>query len=285
MGCGEICAKAVIIIINIFFFIIGVAFLAAGCIYFAGKNIVSDYLETVFVGVTEAANSTSVPEGSVNVATQFLDIFEPVFIALLVLGIFMMITSILAMCGSCCSVACMLITYVVIVLIIFCAHLSLFIALMVGGFGGMIKDSLKMSIDKEYVGIHDTGPYSLGWNLIMNEYQCCGVDSYRDFNGSESWNHYPNKTNKDPAVTPVACCRSEAGELPESYDCAYNPTNVTSNWEKGCWEELDLNLVRASRDIVIGVNCGILGFELILAALALCVIFTGRKKDAGYNYK
>lgn len=41
---------------------------------------------------------------------EFLKVFQPLFIALIVVGCVMVITSILAMCGSCCSVNCMLIT-------------------------------------------------------------------------------------------------------------------------------------------------------------------------------
>lgn len=62
---------------------------------------------------------------------------------------------------------------------------------------------------------------------FLGQGSCCGVDSYLDFNGSNTW----NSTNLD---TPIACCIDLPADE-NDLDCAQIPlaTN-TSNFETVC---------------------------------------------------
>ncbi|KAK3585119.1 hypothetical protein CHS0354_004311 [Potamilus streckersoni] len=74
----------------------------------------------------------------------------------------------------------------------------------------LMKPYLRDKIN-EYVGIHSPDQVSLGWNYLMQEYQCCGVDSSTDFKSSSYYTSYCPYNGEYNAVP--GCCRT----LPNSY--------------------------------------------------------------------
>ena len=67
------------------------------------------------------------------------------------------------------------------------------------------------------------------WNQLMARLECCGVNSYNDFETSSYW-----LANKGSRVIPESCCFLSDKTLlkPMDSNCAYSPTDSNSNYMK-----------------------------------------------------
>ena len=70
-------------------------------------------------------------------------------------------------------------------------------------------------------------------NVGHDQFQCCGVDSYRDFNESNAWEKHPIPNNPSLTLqTPIACCKTlPSGTLHSDFMCAIQYNSLTSNGE------------------------------------------------------
>lgn len=70
---------------------------------------------------------------------------------------------------------------------------------------------------------------SLMWNQLMAQFQCCGVDSYSDFETSPFW-----LQNKGSRTIPDACCKLSDKTLliPIDHNCPYTPSDANSYYMK-----------------------------------------------------
>ncbi|CAG2206915.1 unnamed protein product [Mytilus edulis] len=69
------------------------------------------------------------------------------------------------------------------------------------------------SLDESYKGFRSNDPVSIGWNLFMQQFNCCGVHGYTDFQSSNSFDEKwgePIHTMVLPHTInfAVACCNS-----------------------------------------------------------------------------
>jgi tetraspanin-18 len=66
---------------------------------------------------------------------------------------------------------------------------------------------------------------TLFWNQMMAQFQCCGVNSYNDFDQSPTW-----QANKGSRTVPEACCKLADKTLlkPIDNNCPYSPNMENS---------------------------------------------------------
>ncbi|XP_063416762.1 uncharacterized protein LOC134699003 [Mytilus trossulus] len=69
------------------------------------------------------------------------------------------------------------------------------------------------SLDESYKGFSSNDPVSIGWNLFMQQFNCCGIHGYTDFQSSNSFDEKwgePIHTMITPHAInfSVACCNS-----------------------------------------------------------------------------
>ncbi|XP_037072535.1 tetraspanin-4-like [Pollicipes pollicipes] len=117
-----------------------------------------------------------------------------------------------------------------------------------------------------------TGGLALAWDHIQRQFDCCGVDSYRDWLAVRSG---PNR----PAV-PEACCRPHV----DSTECIQNPH--PSNWRStGCFEMIYIWFLE--RLHVLGLTALAVAFVqlfgLVSSMMLYCTI--GYKRRRMYTYK
>ncbi|GBP07041.1 Tetraspanin-11 [Eumeta japonica] len=187
-SCGR-CMKICLITINILTFIGGAVAVAVGGWVWASRSFSSTLL---------ASNMFIASVGVV-----------------VVMGFAVMLLSILGCCGAAKEVKCMLLTYYILVLIIF-------LAMLVGGILQLVfREKIMSSLDRElsasipYYGARHE--YTRAWDETQTLLQCCGVRSYRDWNDN----------------LPESCCREVYPG--QRMDCKYSP-NVTNMYSVGCLE-------------------------------------------------
>ncbi|KAK3585120.1 hypothetical protein CHS0354_004312 [Potamilus streckersoni] len=100
----------------------------------------------------------------------------------------------------------------------------------------MMKPYLREKVN-EYVGIHSPDQVSLGWNYLMQEYQCCGVDSSADFKSSYYYPSYCPYYGNSNAVP--GCCRILPTSTSQSWCTSYikycgGNSYDTYMWKDGC---------------------------------------------------
>lgn len=73
---------------------------------------------------------------------------------------------------------------------------------------------------------------SLMWNQLQARFECCGVNSYNDFDRSEKW-----LANRSSRVVPESCCKliDKLVIKLEDNNCPYAPTDRNSYYMKVRW--------------------------------------------------
>lgn len=104
------------------------------------------------------------------------------------------------------------------------------------------------------------------WDQIMVEFQCCGVNNFRDFEKSADW--LEKRGNK---TIPETCCVMDENPIKVRFpECSTDPTESNSYMNRGCYDAF-LNWIISHRDIVVGVLLGVAAIELFAIFLTICL--------------
>lgn len=141
------------------------------------------------------------------------------------------------------------------------------------------KESLRMTIATNYTGNSnpdEMGLVSFFWNAVMARFECCGVDSFRDFALSDQWVQFGKET------IPIACCglrdKSDPSEGAKVISCPSFPTFVDSNKEVGCFPYIR-RYVEAGVNSFFGLLVFVCVLELITALFCCCICSTMAKPE------
>ncbi|XP_027012269.1 tetraspanin 34 isoform X1 [Tachysurus fulvidraco] len=166
---------------------------------------------------------------------------------LIAVGSILALMGFLGCCGAITENKCMLLTFFIIVLLIFIAEVAGAIVVLV--FKPLAKDILDNlsqqfveAIKKDYGNNED---FTSVLNSTMTQLKCCGYNNYTDFTGSP----FVSSTKLYPEV----CCSE--GTL----KCDLN--NAEKKEVEGCFNAL-LNLIDDNASIIGGVALGIAALEI-----------------------
>ncbi|XP_076844752.1 tetraspanin-1-like [Brachyhypopomus gauderio] len=239
-----------------FGFLKTVMFIFNGIIFLAGAVILA-------VGIWVKVDSGSMMGflQNLNGAPEQLKQVLNVGYLLIALGAVLLLLGFLGCCGAVRESRCMLLTFFVIVLIVFIAEVAGAIVLVV--FKGLIQNVINQvgvkvveSIRLEYGNNKDSTGL---WNATMNTMKCCGFNNYTDFTGS------PFVQNNK--LYPDQCCNG--GLCKDS--------NATAANIIGCYPALT-KWIDGNSAVIIGVAFAIAILELaamIVSMTLYCQI--GRK--------
>ncbi|XP_060607713.1 tetraspanin-18-like [Ruditapes philippinarum] len=279
MGGFSTVAKVFLVVVNIIFLVIGLVLLALGLFIRFGSSIINGYVDSAKKSLEASVSSVST-FGTIDLSSfDVTEILRNLAIGLIVAGLLLSILTFLGCCGSCCNIKFMLLAY-----IITCCGLLvgqvIFIGILYGSpdtIHDPVKKPLKSSIKSDYAGLNGTDIVSIGWNVVMIQVGCCGVDDYSDFTGATKW--VIDYTALSPSVTlktPLACCKT----LPTSDDlsCAGTATTESINYlNTGCYDKIwDDTLGNMS--LVLGALAGLCVIQLLLVVFALIILCSGGKK-------
>ena len=91
------------------------------------------------------------------------------------------------------------------------------------------QNFLKSSIRDYKSSAKESDGATLMWNQLMARMECCGVNSYNDFETSSFW-----AANKGSRLVPEACCvlKDKTLMIPVDSNCAYSPNDKNSFYMK-----------------------------------------------------
>lgn len=208
---------------------------------------------------------------------------------MIVLGLIVTLVGFFGCFGACCENTCLLTSYIIVIGVVLCAEVALIIYAAVSPekLKNTIQDVMKKSIDKVDQDINLNGtlhlPFnevSLGWAILQLEAKCCGTYNFSDYS---SWQH---NVSIDGAVIntaiPLSCCKTNGDlDLKRNYnssifinadDCLKNQNSQYIN-DKNCYDAI-YDLIKKSVTIAIGIAAGIVGAEVILIIVAVCLCRT-----------
>ncbi|XP_052806906.1 tetraspanin-1-like [Mya arenaria] len=279
MGCLQTLCRVFLIVVNLFFLLLGLALFAAGLFVRFGSEVLNEYVDTVKAELEKSASTAGL--GTVDLSGLNLsDMLFGVALGLIFFGIFLIVISVLGTCGSCCKLKILLVTYVVICSLILVVQIII-VGILYGSpdtFHDPAKKTLKDKIQTDYAGLAGSDVISMAWNVVMQQVGCCGANSYADFTGAENWETDYSSTGSGYTLkTPIACCRT----LPDSNDltCADISGATTANnyLEEGCYNKV-WEQTLGNTTIVVASLVGIGVFQLALIVFAVIILCTMREK-------
>ncbi|KAG9262543.1 tetraspanin-1-like [Astyanax mexicanus] len=179
---------------------------------------------------------------------------DPGCYLLIAVGAILAIMGFLGCCGAITESKCMLLTFFIIVLLIFIAEVAGAIVVFV--FQPLAKELLQKVSDSFVLTIRENYGEEKTFTSLMNdtmtELKCCGFNNYTDFDGSpflKNTSHYP-----------VTCC------LETSTACSL--TEASEQEVKGCFDAI-LDLLEDNAALLGGVALGIAALEIAAMVVSM----------------
>jgi len=283
--CGATCAKYFLCLFNFIFFVVGASVCCVGVWLIADQN---HFLETTKL----SASLFQLDETSKNVLQEFSEpgVIQQCAYVLVALGTFIFIVSFLGYCGAIKESRVMLTAYALFLIIIFVLQVA---AISLAAHYKTQADThtrtvLKNSIRDYYGNSNNRNAVTIGWDLVMSQMDCCGVNNSSDFQSARLFNQQ-NREEGINRVVPAACCRLEPGlpvgiYRPSDEHCEIFPTSINSFKDKGCLNKFTY-VVRNNLNLVIGTIVGVAALQLLGIIFAFCVCkAVGAERDFHYKY-
>ncbi|XP_032812224.1 tetraspanin-1 [Petromyzon marinus] len=206
---------------------------------------------------------------------------------------------------------CLLMTFFIIVLIIFIAEVAAGISALLYGslVASLLQGQAMKSIKEDYGQTGSKQVITDAWNAIMQEFQCCGFTNYTDFDGSYFQSHgnslYPkqccsSKPTSSPTSTAASTIFSTASNstsvnatsssptssspttfnstLPGTFNSTSSSNGTCSNsYLNGCYDQLKY-LFEKNAYIIGGIAAGTCGLELAAMIVSL-ILYCKVDKD------
>lgn len=169
MGCGMICVKYLVFILNLLFALTGLIILVTGGI------IVSTYAHySTFVG----------------------DALWSAPILMIIVGSVIFVIAFFGCCGAAKENSCMILTFSVLLVLVFLFEVGI-------GIAGYIKHNdlqsiLENSFNKTLQNYNKSNRYQMSWDFLQNELNCCGIKS------ADDWEPVFNNE-----TLPESCCHQQ----------------------------------------------------------------------------
>lgn len=268
--CCRTLAKVILIIVNLFFFLLGLLMLAFGIALVAAPDKVA---ESVFYGV-----DLSVLGGSNYVITGG-------GIFMIVLGAIVILIGAFGFFGACCENRVLLILYLIIVILILLAEVALiiFAAVFPNAFMDTVKTAVRKTLITSYsqdlqsngsgaVYINSSYEFGYSWAATQIGAKCCGIDGPSDYgNYSEASRTIQFGGQSATIKLPLSCCKlkddvkfppKSAGDFNDLAGCVKGDPNTSYN-TMGCFPAIEATIRQAAK-IAIGIAAAIVGLEILI---------------------
>ncbi|KAM3963324.1 tetraspanin-1 [Aphomia sociella] len=245
---------------NILFFLFGLI----GCVICVWCAINTQFFQDVNYTVIKSSLVDSIA-GFVNLRL-WLTPLTSFLIPLTVLG---MITSCCGILGAGCKVRCAIKSYIFFVTVL--SSVAFWLFFISGVYNIYARNEktryyLQSTLQAHYGNNNDV--ITTLWDYVMVNYECCGVNSYKDF-ASSRW----RETNTDK-LFPIQCCQlaNKTGLVPFSKDCTLSDDpEVKSYKDIGCFDALRKSIVMNKGKIIFYVVLLIILYT-VLIMFAYCII-------------
>lgn len=226
------CVKYLVFIFNFLFWVSGIAIIVVGSLIYVQLNKYNEVLN---------------------------DNFTAAVVLLIVVGCIVTIIAFFGCCGACKENHCMIMTFAVLLGIIFVLELAAGITCYV--YRSEIDNIAGQEFNKAWSSYGIDEEVSKTIDFIQHDMKCCGVNNYTDYDNYE-W----HKKNKG---VPTSCCIEDS---PSKCDT----TNPSQIYVDGCYNKLK-NELESDVLVVAGVGVGVAFIQLIGVAFACCMASAIRK--------
>ncbi|KAL4225114.1 Tetraspanin-17 [Mactra antiquata] len=249
------CARYIMIVLNLIFWIAGVVFLAIG----------------IWVIVSDAAAQTITDKLHLSVAMETLEGIGYAFIGI---GAFMFLIGFCGCCGAIRESAIMIGVYIIFMVVLLCGELAgiVYVALEKTTIEATIRSQL-MSDVQNYTASNNMS----NLDFLQAKFECCGVDNFTDYR----FKSYYFKLDERYAnsFVPDSCCLTDDHRTPAvpidrlacQSEAKFQILNGTNLYTNGCFKIIK-ELIEDNSEILIGITAGIVVLELlgIVFAVFLC---------------
>ncbi|XP_052798361.1 tetraspanin-7-like isoform X1 [Mya arenaria] len=247
------CARYLLIILNLIFWITGMLLLGAGIWVVASDNVGKTVTEWLRI---------SIPA----------DTLMAVGYAVVGVGAFMFLIGFCGCCGAIRESAIMLGVYMVFMVVLLCGELAgiVYVALEKSSIETNLRDKLLSDMLNSTV-VHKKNATAL--DILQSKGKCCGADNFTNYKENYYFKHDPKF--EDYSVPDSCCLTYSISQDPEpaalnrcQMEARLGLVNGTQLFTKGCLNIIR-DLIEDNSAILIGVSSGILVLELIGVALAI----------------
>ncbi|XP_049826004.1 tetraspanin-9 isoform X2 [Aethina tumida] len=235
MSSGYTCLRTTFCVINVIFWIAGCGILGVG----------------IWLRVAYEGYATLLPQYAL-ISADSLAILA---------GIITLILSFFACCGSWFQNRCMLITYFVLVVLLFIGEF------LTGSMAFLYRSTLSHTLREElktglihHYNVTATGPNSLVniWDNMQTQFRCCGVDNYEDWFDIDSWPGH--------RWVPDTCCFPAYADK----DCGKSQSSA-NYYPDGCYRQINVWFMQ--RLYIIGFVCIGVAFLQLFGLVASMLLF------------
>lgn len=253
-GCPAKCAKFLLIIFNIIFWLSGAALLAIGIWLAVDPNILKYF----------------------DIFTDGDKWFKYAAYVMIAVGAFAFLTGFLGCCGAIKESPCMLGTYIFLLVIVMLVEVAVGVLAFIfrSKIEGLIVEEVSENLLKDaYMEttlteanlIKYTG-YGVAMNFVQQELKCCGVNGSIDYDASP-----PQSFGAGTGNVPLSCCTLMEGADEQSPQIDDITVGTCENpFTKGCKDELK-DWLEKNTLILIGLGIGIACLEIFGIIFAVCV--------------
>jgi len=243
-GCGK-CIKITMFIANMLILAGGIAVLAVGIWTCVDKG----YLEELLGN----------------------DLYMSSAYILIAMGSTIIVISFIGCLGAIREIKCLLLTYFIILFLIF-------VILLIGGilgyvFKNKVQDTTNTAMLSSLMEDYDRKEHvKESWDTLQERMKCCGMVTDGIKIGYEAWRKNKQFMGQDPPFVPLSCClRSEDGEFINKDECQKLPPSNTTVYSADCYHST-LDFVQGHALILGGVGVGI-SCLMVIGMIFACVLF------------
>jgi len=185
----------------------------------AGLATVGIGLWLIFQEVSHGGNEASIVVSAGTPDKFILSNGDLKLISILLLSIGALVTfvSVIGCTGACVKSRCLLMSYLLTVVLILTLQLLVAICAFLyrEPIAAALHDELMTNLKNEYEMSPDNGnSVKRSWDMMQNQFQCCGVDNYADWYDAKAWpgkNYVPESCCMDANATAVygGCGRTD----------------------------------------------------------------------------
>lgn len=268
MGLIENVARTVLIVVNILFLLLGFSLSVVGFVLRFGESLYKSYLDVGINKLKAALQDTNLDNFDVD-SININELLTTVAIGFIFGGLFLFGIAFCGCYGAFSKSKTLLWIYAAVIFIFVVCEIIVIAVLY--GKPDLVKDRLKTEL-KDFAGLGSSEVFSVGWNIFMIQFKCCGVDSYQDFDSSASsrWNSVTVGGTTYTLESPIACCKI----LPTSTtlnNCTVSPIEKSrTNCDKGCYDTVwGYTLGNSAMTVPILVVCGLIQVLFFISAIYL----------------
>uniref|UniRef100_A0A5S6R5D5 Tetraspanin n=1 Tax=Trichuris muris TaxID=70415 RepID=A0A5S6R5D5_TRIMR len=253
LGCGAKVLKYCIFAFNLIFFVAGIVCLGVG-IWLIVDNMALDRLANAsehIAGSKAFKEFASKPQA-----------VHDIGIILTAGGTVIFIIAFLGCCGAMKEWRPLLVLYSICLMIILAVEIAA--AIYAGVNRTNLEASTKMLMHESVKDYNGTTSSANGvraaWDSIMNQYECCGIESRRgEFNASAWYRSF-----RPPEPFPAPCCKTPVPWSPDTY------CRASQRYKLGCYDALR-EVIESKMVIVISVGAAVALIQIIGLIFAICL--------------